>query len=207
MCFSASASFSAAGILAIIGMITVQKAKERYRMFSCIPMIFALQQITEGLLWLSFENSMLMKYESFFTYSFLFFAFILWPIWVPLSVYRIEPRSSKKLWLGLCSLSGIFIAFSLFSYLYTYGANASVLDHHIIYTMFYPEVLVMPGTALYLIATIIPFFISSMRWGWLFGVTLFLSYLVTIYFYYQAFVSVWCFFAALLSILVLLILP
>lgn len=207
MCFSASASFTAAGILAVIGMVTTQKAKERYKMLSFMPILFAIQQATEGFLWLSFVHTRMMHYHQYFLYGFLFFAFMLWPVWVPLSVYRIEPRRGRKVGIVLCCLAGFFVALSLFSYLYAYGASATVVDHHIVYHMFYPQVLILPGVVLYLLATVLPFFISSMRWGWLFGTTLLLAYAVSIYFYSTAFVSVWCFFAALLSVLVLLIIP
>lgn len=207
MCFSASASFTAAGILVVIGMVSTAKAKERYRLLAFAPFLFAVQQAIEGLLWLSFVHTKMMTYQSYFVYGFLLCAFVLWPILVPVSLYRIEIIRRKKILLSLCCMSGIFTAFSLFSYLYTYGATAMVINHHIVYMIHYPHILWSFGTLLYILSTVLPFFISSIRLGWLLGTCLLISYSATYFFYQQALISVWCFFAALLSILILIIIP
>ena len=58
MCFSATASFGASAVLGAIGIIAVAKAKTKpQRLFATIPLIFAVQQLTEGLLWLSLKNA------------------------------------------------------------------------------------------------------------------------------------------------------
>lgn len=205
MCFSASASFIAAGILISIGIFALYKTQKRYHLLALIPFIFGIQQACEGLVWLSLISKNFANALPFGMYGFLFCAFIVWPIWVPWSVYNAEQQTSLKRILFVTLISGLLCALSLFAYLYTYGASAQIIKHHIIYIVSYPTVLVPWALLLYLIATVAPFFITSIKNAWLFGALLTLSYTISFYMYYQAFISVWCFFAALLSTLILFI--
>ncbi|WP_074903317.1 DUF6629 family protein [Nitrosomonas communis] len=57
MCFSAGASFIASGALSIISVSAIRKVKNRKDIFiAFIPLIFAFQQFTEGLLWVALGN-------------------------------------------------------------------------------------------------------------------------------------------------------
>ena len=54
MCFSASASFVTAAITGAIGIVTLTRVNEpRELPFAATPLLFALQQAVEGLLWLN----------------------------------------------------------------------------------------------------------------------------------------------------------
>ena len=48
MCFSATASFSAAAVCGAIGVLTVRRASKPDLMLAFIPVIFALHQALEG---------------------------------------------------------------------------------------------------------------------------------------------------------------
>lgn len=57
MCFSASASFIAGAALTATGVATLQMTARKAEIpFATIPLLFGLQQITEGLIWLSFRT-------------------------------------------------------------------------------------------------------------------------------------------------------
>jgi hypothetical protein len=49
MCFSATASFSAAAVCGAIGVLTVRRASRPDLMLALIPVIFALHQASRGL--------------------------------------------------------------------------------------------------------------------------------------------------------------
>ena len=53
MCFSATASFSAAAVCGAIGVLTVRRASRPDLMLALIPVIFALHQAFEGVVWLT----------------------------------------------------------------------------------------------------------------------------------------------------------
>jgi hypothetical protein len=75
-------------------------------------------------------------------------------------------------------------------------------EHHIVYN--FPHFHVLAATGLYLLGTCIGPLFSSHRMVRLFGVAATLSFMVTYVFYAVWLISVWCFFASLLSCVVLL---
>ena len=57
MCFSATASFSAAASLIGLCMLTLKSAsRPRELLFGAIPLLFAIQQRSVGAIWLSFRR-------------------------------------------------------------------------------------------------------------------------------------------------------
>ena len=56
MCFSASASFIAGTSLSAVGVAALKRTEARTeRPFAMIPMLFGIQQMTEGIIWLIFR--------------------------------------------------------------------------------------------------------------------------------------------------------
>lgn len=84
MCFSATASLIAGGTLSTVGVLTISQAKTKKELpFASIPLLFGIQQLIEGAVWLSFSNSAL---NSISTYAYSMFSHVLWPIFVPASI-------------------------------------------------------------------------------------------------------------------------
>jgi hypothetical protein len=65
-------------------------------LFASIPLIFGVQQIAEGILWLTLPNSEYLTIQKIFTYVYLFFAQIVWPIWVPIAILLLEKEATRK---------------------------------------------------------------------------------------------------------------
>lgn len=206
MCFSASSSFTASALLALAGaaMLSRTKSSNEY-MLASIPLLFAAQQFAEGVVWLSLTQPQFQHMNSYGIYGFMLFAFIVWPLWIPTSIaYYFEKlpqarRLTPFVWIGRgVSLLSVLLLFSK-------DVVATIHGHHIYYQIDTPLALSITGTIAYLIATIPPFFfIISPRLN-LTGAMLALSYGVSIWFYNTVAISVWCFFAALISILIFLI--
>ena len=76
-----------------------------------------------------------------------------------------------------------------------------ILEHHIVYD-YNPLIksLKRLSVAIYMIVTLVPLFLSSLRIVKMLGILLFVSAAISYAFYTEAFVSVWCFFAALISV-------
>ena len=97
MCFSASASFGVGVVLSVIGVASIRKVESKAHIyFASIPIIFAIQQFSEAFLWLSLADPVDASLKTSTTYIFLFFAQVLWPIWVPFSVLKMEPDVRKR---------------------------------------------------------------------------------------------------------------
>ncbi len=206
MCFSATASFSAGVVLTAMGVASIRKSKTPAQIpFASIPLIFAVQQFSEGLLWMSLTNPALAHLQQASTYAFLFFAQIVWPFWVPFAVLKMEPVVKRKKIEQVLLVAGTMVAAYFIWCIFSFPVNGVIADYHIFYTFGYPPQITPWVSGVYAIATIGATLFSSIKKMWLFGLLVLLSYIVTVIFYFDYFVSVWCFFAAILSVYIFVI--
>jgi len=94
MCLSATASFAASGGLAAVGVASWQFATPRQKAVAAIPLLSAVQQATEGVQWLLIERG---PASAAVGYAYLFFAYLLWPTIILLSVYVADPERRSLL--------------------------------------------------------------------------------------------------------------
>jgi len=198
MCFSATASFIAGGALSATGLLTLSKAKERKELpLASIPLLFGIQQLIDGIVWISFGVPAL---NTAAIYAYALFAFVLWPIFIPLSLIAIETKKVRRELLEALSLVGLFVGV-FFLYFILFGTVAAhIANQCVVYEAPHPyrfEIL-----AFFLIAICGSFFASSKKILNLFGGALFVSFVVSGWFYLNSFSSVWCFFAAILSVII-----
>lgn len=201
MCFSASASFTAGALLLGAGAAAQAVAKgPSQRVYGAIPLLFALQQITEGIVWLSFgwDSPRLTGWATQF-YS--FFSHVLWPVYVPLAAWLMEPQPGRKRLLAWLCVAGFVAAGYL---LYSMAVNpivAQPVGGHVDYRS--PHFYIAFSLTLYLLATIGSLLLSSQRWVRVFGVLALAAAMLAYAVFAHWFISVWCFFAAVLSVAVL----
>jgi len=206
MCFSAGASFAAGAVLAVIGVASLKKVKSIPGVFfAAIPLIFSVQQIMEGILWLSLAVPGNETIRSITTWIFLFFAQIVWPLWVPYSILKFEENRKRKGVLILFLIIGAIVSLYLGWCLLLFHVQADIIGKHISYEQDYPSGLGRYGGFLYILATIVPTFISTAKYMWLVGISILISYGITSVFYTDYVVSVWCFFASIVSIMVYIV--
>jgi len=98
MCFSATASFLAAGVTGAIAIATIARARgPRELPLAAAPLFFAVQQGLEGLLWLHLTATPPHWASIPLTYSFLLLAQVFWPIYAPLTVWLVEPSPQRRI--------------------------------------------------------------------------------------------------------------
>jgi hypothetical protein len=206
MCFSATASFTAGAVLTTIGIVSIRKSPSASQtMFAGIPFIFGIQQITEGFVWLSLTDTSFAFLKSLATYNFLFFAQVVWPMWVPLSIVRLEPKHKRRTAeIFLVYLGALMSVYQLFC-LFTFHVYSVVQDHHILYVQDYPVIISHFSKAIYLCVIFLPLFLSRIAHMKLLGTVIVISCVVSLLVYRIYFVSVWCFFAAVVSFIVYII--
>lgn len=206
MCFSATASFSAGIVLTTIGIAAIKKAQNpSQKLFAGIPLIFAAQQIVEGFLWLNLPSSENPILNQGLIHAFLFVAQVLWPIWVPLSIYYLTPREDRKIIQKILVAIGVFTGTVLAIFLMLYDSTAKIHGHHVLYNQSFPDSLRYIGVGFYLAATILPLYFSSVKNLWMLGLGIFIAYVVSFIFFSRYLLSVWCFFAAIISVTVYVI--
>lgn len=201
MCFSAEASFIAGAALTVIGVATIKKTTDKSQLwFASIPLVFGVQQLAEGVLWLTLPDPEMINIQRVATYIFIFFAQVIWPFIVPFGVLMLDRKHERKLIQKIVAGIGILVSSTLAYFLIAYNMEASILDHHISYTQNYPETIYKYGAILYGAATILSLFLSNVKRMWLLGVFIATSYGATLYFYEHHVLSVWCFFSSLISV-------
>jgi hypothetical protein len=203
MCFSASASFAGGVIITSIGAAAIRKNTEpSQRLFAAIPMLFGLQQAAEGFVWLALQSpghDMLLKVAA---YIFLVIALVVWPTMLPLSVLLMERSEQRRRALYASLATGMAVSLCFVIYILIFNMTAQISSYHILYAIDYPQQIASLGAIAYIIATIPPLFVSSKKGMGLFGVIIVLSYCVTRIFYGEYLISVYCFFAALASVVI-----
>ena len=201
MCFSATASFTAGIGLLAIGAVTVSRIRRRAELpFALIPGLFGVQQMIEGALWLTFPDNAPLA-NTVLTYLYSFFSHVLWPIYVPIAVLLLEPEAWRRRVLMVLAAAGAAAGFYLLYFLITEPIVSEVVGSHISYQS--PHFYIGAVMVLYVLATCVSSFFSScktIRW---FGAATFVALLTAAAFYNFWFISVWCFFAAVLSLIVL----
>ncbi|MFW9611193.1 MAG: DUF6629 family protein [Fluviibacter sp.] len=200
MCFSAQASFITGVGLLGLGALTIKRVRTRRELpYALIPLLFGIQQLLEGMLWLTFTKSA-PALNTWLTYLYLLFANVLWPIYVPLAVLALETvKRRRRIIAGFAAVGAIVSAY-LLAILLLQPITASVADQHILYDFANPYE--QTTITLYIIVTCVSLLLSSHPRVMVFGMAVFISEVVAYTLYTTWLISVWCFFAAVLSIIV-----
>jgi hypothetical protein len=134
----------------------------------------------------------------------------IWPIWIPLTIRLLEKDARRKKIMNVLIGSGAFVAICVGIVLLLYPVRVMPMHHHLHYEFDFPRTakyLIGAFSILYIMSTIITPFVSSIKkMKWL-GIAFLASYLFAEIFFEGFVVSVWCFFAAILSIAVLWMTP
>ena len=200
MCFSATASFIAGGVLSAVGVVTIKKTEKKSEIpFASIPLLFGIQQIIEGVIWLTFHNNAL-ELNIVMTFIYSVFSHVLWPIFVPLSIMLLEAVPWRKKVMATLWIGGTAVGLYLFYNLFAFPITSRVENHHIVY--FSPHFYIYTVMGFYVAATCVSSMFSSHKIIKIFGVMALVAFTISYLFYRISLVSVWCFFAAILSVII-----
>ena len=203
MCFSATASFSAAVVLTTIGVVSLKKTTHKRQMlFACIPFMFGVQQFSEGLLWLTIPKQDYFVLQKTATYVYLFFAHVLWPLWVPIAIMLMDQINERTFVQKTVVFIGISVSIFSAYCLLNFDVKSTIDGHHINYILEYSAIMNNFWIFLYALATIVPPFFSHIKRMWVLGITILISYFITQLFYENYTLSVWCFFSSIISVMI-----
>ena len=195
MCFSATASFIAGSALSVLGVATLRATRRKEIAFASIPLLFGLQQIVEGMLWLSFRFDA-PHLNVAMTYLFSMFSHVLWPVLVPFAIGSLETVAWRRRVIWGFQAVGLLVGLYLFYLLVDFPVT-SVAEDNIVYVS--PHFYKLPVMLLYVAATCVSCFASGDATVRLFGALALLLFVLAYGFFAVALFSVWCFFAAVLS--------
>lgn len=203
MCYSANASFMVGAPLVMIGLYcasTAYRYNRAYLLFSMIPFLFGIQQMIEGAVWLSLMAGQTVVMMGF-AYAYLWFAFFLWPSYMPLSIYLIEPDLYRKKIIKGCMVSGWIIGLILYVPIISglIPVNVLKVQHSICYDAYQSFYFLRTFAFLYSVILILPMFLSTKRSLQILGLISFASLFISYWWLLYAFTSIWCFAEAVIS--------
>ncbi len=193
-----------------LGAIAIQQTRRRQRPdllpLALMPVLFGFQQAIEGLIWLLLGAGASPAEVRPLALSYLFFAFALWPSWIPwvaLSMARGRLRPWLQTLLRALSLCGLLMGLGLWLPLLIQPSRliTSVHGHSIAYS----AELLLSGAAgiiarvLYLLVIVLPLLLLPSPRLRVFALALLSAGLLADWYAHQAFTSVWCYLSALLS--------
>jgi hypothetical protein len=203
MCFSATSSFASAAAVGSVGVATLPKIRSwREVLLGILPLLFALHQVEEGIVWLSLEGHLSPVWGRAAAWLYILFAHVLLPAYSPWAIWLVEPERKRRLWILPFLIVGsglaIFTAWQVFS-----EPIAAVYRRHGIE---YEDGVTGIGwyATLYVITTCAPPFLSSFPWMVSFGVLTLCSLGAAALYKRYFMTSIWCLFVALISILIYL---
>ena len=208
MCYSAEASFALGATLFPIGAYCLRSAwikNRRLLPLAVIPIGLGVQQVSEGYVWLALNAGDTPGARPP-GLVFLFFALALWPFWSPVQAAISETRPTRRVWLVAFTVLASGWFWLLFYPLLTDPDKrlTPVVTHHSIrYAITLPVDDYVPRTLVrivYLISIVLPLVIGPRLFGPIPGLLLAASAVVTAVVFEYAFASVWCFFAAIVSL-------
>ena len=204
MCFSATASFAVGAGLLGPGYVSIKRTQSPgMLLFACTPLVFTFHQIAEGVLWLSLKHPDFAPWYKPALYGYSFISQPIWPIWAPITMWLMETDQRRKKILFYFLLLGIASSLYMFYCLITYNISAVAENGHIRYYRDFPHLDIMRPVNFVTIA-VTPF-LSTLRYTKLLAAAMMGSLILTYIFYTDYLISVWCFFAAILSLLVILV--
>jgi hypothetical protein len=212
MCFSTAASFTTAALLLPLGIYASKIAwfkDSRYLPLTIIPIFFGIQQGMEGMEWLSI-NSNQADVIRFWALGFLFFAYGFWLVCPAVGMFIIERRPRTRQQLLTIAFIGFFFGVSLYLPLLLYPDWLTVvirqgsIDYQtrLIYDRFLSRDTIH---LIYLAIVLSPLYLSNLDRIKIFAGLIALSMIASTFFFNYAFVSVWCFWSAILSIYIIYI--
>jgi hypothetical protein len=211
VCFSAEASFIAAGVLIPAGAFSTKRAlatDKRYVPLAMLPLFFGAQQALEGAVWISSANALWVER---FSLGYMFFSWLVWPIWVPVAAYFVEPNRRRGLYLLLSVMGGMLGAMQYFPYFAHEGwLTTRFLPHVIVYQGRELFDYIIGRTATYLIYAFVvvgSLLVSSEPRVRFFGFLVAGVLVVTYAFFSYAYISVFCFGGAIMSLYLTFIVP
>lgn len=203
MCFSATADFVAAGVLAPVGVATLAQARTlRDVPFAALPMLFGLHQLTEGFVWLSLDGRLSTAVGDVAAFWYVLYAFGVLPVLVPSALLLIEPPGRRRRhmvpFVVLGAVTSVYLFWASVSDPVTYR-----VEHHSIAYHAHAPLLGVAAVG-YVLATVGAALLAGYRSIVAFGIANAIGLTVTLVVLSEAFASVWCVWAAISSALVLL---
>ena len=198
--FSIILNFTLSGALFVVAILTFMKVSTpREVVFASLPLLFALHQFTQGFVWLGMYGLIGPRPLELAEGIFVFYAQGLLQFLVPLSLWLIEPAGTRRKLIGvLMVIGGILAAYTLYG-LAIEPTSVYVKNHVLVYVNEWTDRAWIG--ILYVLTTCGSLLLSRSIAIQLFGLLNFIFLVLVYLFIPYGLTSVWCLYAAAISVL------
>ena len=200
MCLSAEVNFVASAVIGAVGVATLAHVQRpRDVLFAAMPLMFALHQFTEGFVWMGLDGTIGALARDQSAFLFLLYAQGILPILMPLSVLLMEDVPWRRgVLAAITAVALVFGGYMIWGVM-AFPTSCHVEARSVVYDN--PVTETMWTGLIYIIVTCGALVLSGfpvVRW---FGVLNLIGLTVVYFVKVYAFSSVWCFYAAVISVM------
>jgi hypothetical protein len=202
MCFSPDADAVVGGIVVVIGVDALRHVREpKQILFASLPLLFGLHQIDEAFVWWGLQGHVSESIERVGVWIYLLFALAALPALVPLAVLSVERVQARRRLIASFAILGIAVGVSIGVAVFRGSVNAAIDGRHIAYNVS----ALSQGrdlTALYVVAACGALLACSYRDIAALGLLNLVAVPILMWLTVSGFISLWCFWAAIVSVVV-----
>jgi uncharacterized protein DUF6629 len=202
VCFSVQADVVAVAVVLPMAVVSLREVRQvRELPFGALPLLFALHQLTEAVVWARFDGYAVSEpLWQAAVWVYVAFAMVVLPTLFPLSVLWLEPQGDR---LRVAPFVALGIALSVVFAVEVLSDPVTVVAHQ--HALEYATGLSHGGilSVGYVVAVIGPAVLSGYRSVVMFGLVNLAGLLIVAIVYLDAFASLWCVYAALTSAFVM----
>lgn len=202
MCFSVEADLVSGALIAPLGVLSLAQVRSwREVPLAALPLLFAVHQLVESLVWAGFEGDVSATTAHRAALAYVIFALPVLPVLVPLAVLLVV-EAPRRRWVAPFAVLGLAVSWVMARQLVDPGLTVSQHPHAIGYYVGFD------GddwfwTSVYVVVVMGACLASGLPWVRAFGVVNLVGLVVVALAYADAFASLWCVYAAVSSVLVL----
>ena len=204
MCFSPEADLVVGTIIVAVGVDALRHVRAPKQIpLASVPLLLGLHQITEAFVWWGLQGHVAHTVERVAMWIYLLFALAALPAILTIAVGLVERSGDRRIIIWTCAGIATAVATVLASAMFRGTIGSAIEGHHIAYDV---DVLQDGGqlTALYVMATCGALLASSYRDLEILGALNFVAVPVLVWLTLSGFISLWCFWAAIVSVVIAL---
>jgi hypothetical protein len=202
VCFSPGADVVVGGIVVAVGVDALRHVREpKQVLLASLPLLFGLHQIDEAFVWLGLQGRISESLGRVGIWIYVLFALAALPALVPVAVLAVERSAGRRRLIGGFAALGIAVGVALGISLFRGSVDAVINGRHIAYNVS----ALSQGrelTALYVVAACGALLLCSYRDLAALGLMNLIAVPVLMWMTVSGFISLWCFWAAIVSVVI-----
>jgi hypothetical protein len=196
VCFAPEADVVGGIVITAIGVDACRNLRGRssHLLLATLPLLLGVHQLIEAFVWWGLQGQVSWDVGRVAMWLYLLIAFVVLPVFVPLSVRALEPTPHLRLRMIPFVLLGAGVSTVLLVSMLGGPVSASLRPYHLDYNVHEPKGLLV--VVLYIVATCGALLFSGYRHILLFGLANLVGVGVIAWLTFSGFASVWCAYAA-----------